>query len=69
MAQYFTVKAVFEIEDAKGKIKKQTETYLVDAMSVTEAEARITEYLSSRGENDFEIKSAGKSNIVGVIEA
>ena len=23
MAQYFTVKAVFEIEDAKGKIKKQ----------------------------------------------
>ena len=38
MAQYFTVKAVFEVEDAKGKIKKQTEQYLVDAMSVTEAE-------------------------------
>jgi hypothetical protein len=37
MAQYFTVKAVFEVEDAKGKIKKQTEQYLVDAMSVTEA--------------------------------
>ena len=34
MAQYFTVKAVFEVEDAKGKIKKQTENYLVDAMSV-----------------------------------
>ena len=47
MAQYFTVKAVFEVEDAKGKIKKQTETYLVDAMSVTEAEARITDYLSA----------------------
>jgi hypothetical protein len=38
-------------------------------MSVTEAEARITEYLAERGENDFEVKSAGKSNIVGVIEA
>lgn len=69
MAQYFTVKAVFEIEDNKGKIKKQTEVYLVDAMSVTEAEARITDYLSERGENDFEIKSASKSNIVSVIEA
>jgi predicted membrane GTPase involved in stress response len=69
MAQYFTVKAVFEIEDAKGKIKKQTEVYLVDAMSVTEAEARITSYLADRGENDFEIKSASKSNIVSVIEA
>jgi hypothetical protein len=69
MAQYFTVKAVFETEDNKGKIKKQTEVYLVDAMSVTEAEARITEYLSGRGENDFEVKSASKSNIVSVIEA
>jgi hypothetical protein len=69
MAQYFTVKAVFETEDNKGKIKKQTEVYLVDAMSVTEAEARITDYLSERGENDFEIKSASKSNIVSVIEA
>ena len=61
MADFFTVKAVFEIEDAKGKIKKQTETYLVDAMSVTEAEARLTTYLTERGENDFEIKSASKS--------
>jgi hypothetical protein len=69
MAQYFTVKAVFETEDNKGKIKKQTEVYLVDAMSVTEAEARITDYLSERGENDFEVKSASKSNIISVIEA
>lgn len=68
MADFFTVKAVFEVEDAKGKIKKQTETYLVDAMSVTEAEARLTTYLTERGENGFDIKSASKSNIVSVIE-
>ena len=67
MAEFFTVKAVFNVEDAKGKIKKQTETYLVDAMSVTEAEARLTTYLMERGENDFDIKSASKSNIVSVI--
>lgn len=68
MADFFTVKAVFETEDAKGKIKKQTETYLVDAMSVTEAEARLSTYLMERGENDFEIKSAAKSNIVSVVK-
>jgi len=67
MADFFTVKIVFEVEDAKGKIKKQTETYLVDAMSVTEAEARASQYLTERGENDFEIKAAIKSNIVSVI--
>ena len=69
MSQYFTVKAIFQIEDSKGKVKKQTETYLVDAMSVTEAEVRITEYLSERGESEFEVKSASKSNIVSVIKA
>ena len=69
MAEFFTVKAVFEIEDTKGKIKKQTETYLVDAMSVTEAEANLVKYLTERGENDFEIKSASKSNIVSVVTA
>ena len=67
MADFFTVKAVFQVEDAKGKIKKQTETYLVDAMSVTEAEARLTTYLMERGENDFDIKSASKSNIISVV--
>ena len=67
MAEFFTVKAVFQVEDAKGKIKKQTETYLVDAMSVTEAEANLVEYLTDRGENDFEVKSASKSNIISVI--
>ena len=25
MADFFTVKAVFQVEDAKGKIKKQTD--------------------------------------------
>lgn len=67
MVQFFTVKAVFEIENAKGKIKKQTENYLVDAMSVTEAEATLVKYLTERGEHDFEVKSASKSNIVSVV--
>jgi hypothetical protein len=68
MTEFFVVKAVFEVENDKGKIKKQTETYLVDAMSVTEAEANLVQYLTERGENEFTIKSASKSNIVSVIK-
>ena len=45
-----------------------TERYLVDAMSVTEAEARATEFLSKGGTHDFEIVAAGVSRIVGVVE-
>ena len=67
MTEFFVVKAVFEVENDKGKIKKQTENYLVDAMSVTEAEANLTQYLTERGENEFIIKSASKSNIISVI--
>jgi len=68
MKPFFNVKAVFEIEDSKGKVKKQTENYLVDAMSVTEAEAKLVEYLNEQGESEFEIKSASHSNIVKVIQ-
>jgi len=42
MAQYFQVKVQFTVE-VNGKLKKQSVNYLVDAMSVTEAEARIVE--------------------------
>ena len=41
MAKYYSVQVAIEVEDAKGKIKKQKENYLVDALSVTEAEAKL----------------------------
>jgi hypothetical protein len=44
--QYFQVKVEFKIEDDKGKIKRQSYLYLVDAQSVTEAEARTVKYLT-----------------------
>jgi hypothetical protein len=43
MAKYYSVQVAIEVEDAKGKIKKQKENYLVDAMSVTEAEAKLVQ--------------------------
>jgi hypothetical protein len=68
MAQYFNVKVQFTVE-VNGKLKKQNIAYLVDAMSVTEAEARTVEYLTEQGENEFEVKSASEAKIAEVILA
>ncbi len=35
MAKYYSVLVAVEVEDAKGKVKKNKENYLVDALSVT----------------------------------
>jgi hypothetical protein len=67
MGQYFQVKVQFRTEDDKGKVKKENINYLVDAMSVTEAEARTVSYLTENGEEAFEVKSAAESKIAQVI--
>ena len=67
MSQFFNVKVQFTFEDDKGKVKKQNVNYLVDAMSVTEAEARTTQFLTEEGEKQFEIKSASEAKIAAVI--
>ena len=66
MAQYFQVKVQFTVE-VNGKLKKQNITYLVDAMSVTEAEARTVKFLTDNDEQAFEVKSASESKIFDVI--
>ena len=65
--QYFQVKVEFKVEDDKGKIKRQNVLYLVDAQTVTEAEARTVKYLTDQLEDDFEVKSAGSSKIIEVL--
>jgi hypothetical protein len=67
MATYFQVKVQFTIEDSKGKVKKQNVLYLVDSESVTEAEARMVQYLVDQGEQEFEVTAAVASNIVSVV--
>ena len=63
---YFTVSVKVSHEDDKGKIKKTTERYLVDAMSVTEAEVRVTKALEGMT-NEFEIVAASTSRIIEVV--
>jgi len=69
MAQFFQVKVQFTVEDSKGKVKKQNVLYLVDAQSVTEAEARTVQFLTAQGEQEFEVKAASESPIVQVVTA
>ena len=67
---YYTAKVqwVDVIDTPKGqKEKKVTETYLVDAMGVTEAEAKVVK--DFEGYNfDFEVKGVNTSRIVKIIE-
>jgi len=67
MPQYFNVKVQFRTEDERGKVKKENINYLVDAQSVTEAEARTVQYLLSHDEEAFEVKAASEAKIAEVI--
>jgi hypothetical protein len=62
------VRLMTEIETPKGsKEKAVTETYLVEAMSVTEAEAKVVK--DFQGTNlDFEVKAVTESKIIKIIE-
>jgi hypothetical protein len=65
MAFYIT-KVQFEIENEKGNIKKQTRTYMVNAVSVTDAEVKLHKYLSKSTE-PFEVKTVSESKILDYI--
>ena len=61
----FIVKAQWE-SDNGGKLKKHTELYLVDAVSVTDAEtATVAEF--GQGVSNFEVKEVKATKIVAAI--
>lgn len=68
---YYLGKVEFiTVVDTKGggtKEKKSRVQYLVDAMSCTEAEARIVENLKD-SVSDYEIKGVQQSKIIEVFE-
>ena len=72
--KYFEVMVEIRLEtdDSKGgvKIKKIRETYLVDALTVTEAEARVVKlFVSSGYSQDYEVTGVKGSKIVEVVSA
>jgi hypothetical protein len=67
---YYTAKVQLtqEFDTPKGtKEKKVTETYLVEALSVTEAEAKVVK--DFLGYNfDFEVKAVNASKIIKILD-
>lgn len=54
----YEVKAKYEKTDENGKQKKVKEVYMFDAVSVSDAETRAIDTLSSMVECELEVKSA-----------
>lgn len=66
MTKYFEVVVRLKTETEKGKIKYIRELYLVDAMSVTEAEARVVKLFAGYSQ-DFEVENVKVSKIIEVV--
>ena len=65
---YYTATVKMQFETDKGHIKKKTESYLVKAESVTDAEAIVHEKFKDYPQ-EFEVKSVSQSRIIDVYSA
>lgn len=65
---YYTARVQLEFETDKGATKKKTETYLVKAESVTDAEAIVHEKFAGYTMG-FEVKAVSASRILDVYSA
>ena len=64
MAEYFEVGVRYERNNENGTKTKVTEQFLVDAMSFTEAEARITDEIAQYSTSgDFKVMTIKRSQI------
>ena len=64
---YYVAKVKIATDTPKG-VKWQSETYLVDALTVTHAEAQVNKDFEGDG-IEFEVKSVSKSQICKVIKS
>jgi hypothetical protein len=63
---YWTVTVQIQHETDKGKIQRTNEQYLVDAVSATDAEAKI--YREFEQESNFEVIRVAQSKIIKVLD-
>ena len=70
MAKYFEVTVEVEVATLKnGNPKLKKEIYLVDAQSVTEAEARvIKDFEDAQFQISYKVSGAKESRVIRVIE-
>ena len=63
---YWQVTVQLEHENDRGRIQRVKELYLVDAISATDAEAKI--YKEFEGESNFEVIRVAQTKIIKIIE-
>ena len=63
MALWFECKVKFDKIQENGSVKKVSDSYLVDALSFTEAEARIIEMITPYMSGEFTISAVKKTKI------
>ena len=68
-ANWFEAKVKYVKVGEDGREKKVSELYLLDAVSYTEAESRITEELRKMIKGNFNIVGLKKSNITELVES
>lgn len=66
MQTWFEVKAKYVKIDDEGRERKVSETYLVDGVSCTDAEARLTSELQTMIRGEFTVGKVVTSNIVEI---
>lgn len=68
-ANWFEAKVKYIKVNEDGREKKVTESYLLDAMSYTEAESRIMKEMEPVIKGDYYITGLKKSNITELVES
>ncbi len=69
MAQWFTCKVHYDKTMDDGLIKKVTETYLVDALTFTEAEKRFIEEIEPFMSGEYEVADIRKTKMTELFES
>lgn len=67
MNKWFECKVRFDREVENGEVKSVTEPYLVDALSFTEAEARIIKETAPFATGEFTVDAVNKRNIAEMV--
>jgi len=65
---YYMARVQLEFENDNGQVKKKSETYLVNAESVTDAEAIVHAEFKDYN-HEFEVKSISQSRVIDVLTA
>ena len=69
MAQWFECKIRYDKTMEDGSIKKVTETYMVDALTFTEAERRFLEEVESSVSGEYEVANIKKAKLAELMES